>query len=326
MYIKNRQIHKEMRMRGMLLRAILPYFKHSTYDKYNKLLQLKVGKHDKSLRYEQRWIPRTDGDEKKNMRICIYRPKEQKGLVPGFLFLHGGGYAMGTPEQEEKMYMDIIRATGCVIISPEYRLSGEAPYPAALEDAYSALCWMKKHAEELGINPEQLMVGGDSAGGGLTAALCIYARDKKEVSIAFQLPIYPMLDDRMITPSSQCNDAPMWNTKSNEIAWKQYLGELYGTDEVPVYAAPSRLNDYTGLPPAFTFVGDIEPFYDETIIYMENLKKAGIRTHYKVFKGCFHGFDAVASKTEPAIEARRLMIQELQYALEHDFVKQPEER
>ena len=278
------------------------------------------------MRYEQRWIPSTDGDEKKNMRICIYRPNEQKGLVPGFLYLHGGGYAMGTPEQEESFYKDIIRATGCVIVSPDYRLSLEAPYPAAVEDAYSALCWMKKHAEELGINPDQLMVGGESAGGGLTAALCIYARDKKEVSIAFQMPLYPMLDDRMITPSSQYNDAPMWNTKSNEIAWKQYLGKLYRTDDVPVYAAPSRLKDFKGLPPAFTFVGDIEPFCDETVSYMENLKKAGIRAHCKVFKGCFHGFDVVVSKSKPAKAARRLMIQELKYALEHDFARQPEER
>mgnify|MGYP001125490301 CR=1 FL=1 len=124
---------------------------------------------------------------------------------------------------------------------------------------------MKAHAQELGIRDDQIMVGGDSAGGGLAAALTLYARDQQDVAIAFQMPIYPMLDDRMETESAQNNDMPVWNSKSNALAWRLYLAGLFGTDHVPPYAAPARADRYEDLPPTVTFVGDLEPFRDETI-------------------------------------------------------------
>ena len=133
------------------------------------------------------------------------------------------------------------------------------------------------------------MVGGVSAGGGLTAALCMYARDKGEVNVSYQMPLYPMLDDRE-TESSKNNTAPIWNTKKNRKAWKLYLGEL---EEAPVYAAPARQTDYTNLPPAYTFVGDIEPFKDETITFIDNLKKAGIDASIDVYKDWFHSYDTL---------------------------------
>jgi acetyl esterase/lipase len=243
--------------------------------------------------------------------------------APGLLWMHGGGYGLGIPEVDEGAFREFIRVTGCVIVAPDYRLSVEAPYPAALEDGYTALLWLKEHAASLGVRENQLMVGGFSAGGGLAAALAIYARDKGEVSIAFQMPIYPMLDDRMITASSRDNDAPVWNTRSNETGWRLYLGSLYGTQEVPAYAAPARLSNHRGLPPSFTFVGSIEPFRDETVDYMERLKEAGVPVTYKVFDGCFHAFDIVAKKSAPVIEAKKLMTERLRYAAEHYFAEQP---
>ena len=184
--------------------------------------------------------------------------------TPGILWIHGGGYRTGMAEM---VYMSrafaLVKKYGAVVLSPAYRLSGEAPYPAALEDCYAALKYLVEHAEELGIDPDQIMVGGESAGGGLAAALCMYARDKGGPKIAFQMPLYPMLDDRD-TESSRDNHAPVWNTKRNHAAWKKYLGELWGQDVSP-YAAPARQENYKGLPPAYTFVGDIEPFYRETI-------------------------------------------------------------
>lgn len=137
------------------------------------------------------------------------------------------------------------------------------------------------------------MVGGESAGGGLTAALCMYARDKGEVDIAFQMPLYPMIDDRD-TPSSRDNHAPVWNTRLNHAAWNLYLRPFRDhsrNDSVPAYAAPARQEDYRGLPPAYTFVGDIEPFYCETLTYIENLRKAGVPAKVDVYPGCFHAFD-----------------------------------
>lgn len=238
----------------------------------------------KTYKTEKRYIPMDWG----SMKLLILRPKNASG-VPGILWLHGGGYATGMPEM---VYFTRAKALakkfGAVVIAPGYRLSGKAPYPAALEDAYAALCYLREHAGELGIDDSRIMVGGESAGGGLTAALCMYARDKGEVNIAFQMPLYPMLDDRD-TESSKNNHAPVWNTKRNHAAWKLYLRDVTGTPSP--YAAPARQEDYTGLPPAYTFVGQIEPFYCETLTYMENLRRAGIEAQVDVYPGCFHAFD-----------------------------------
>ncbi|MBN1892103.1 MAG: alpha/beta hydrolase [Clostridiales bacterium] len=337
-HIPDEMIHPELRESGKWVRRFLPYFKHSTFRKANRILKLMKGRSGKDLRYEQVWIPRAGGSEgvrheqdripgaggpeDPKLRLCVYRSPEFSGDAPGLLWMHGGGYGLGIPEVDEGAFREFIRETGCVIVAPDYRLSVEKPYPAALEDCYAALLWLKDHASSLGVRENQLMVGGFSAGGGLAAALSIYARDKGEVSIAFQMPIYPMLDDRMITGSSRENDAPVWNTRSNETGWRLYLGSLFGTEEVPAYAAPARLSDHRGLPPAFTFVGSIEPFRDETVDYMERLKEAGVPVNYKVFDGCFHAFDIFAKNSAPAIEARKRMTERLRYAAEHYFAEQ----
>lgn len=169
---------------------------------------------------------------------------------------------------------------------------------------------------------DQIMVGGDSAGGGLAVAVSLYARDKNEVAIAFQMPLYPMLDDRMNTPSATDNDAPLWNSRSNKISWRLYLGELFGKDIVPEYAVPARCQELTGLPPACSFVGSIEPFCDEMINYFERLRATGIPVHYKVFDGCFHGFDVVCPKTRIANEATDFLIACFRYAVENYFAVQ----
>jgi acetyl esterase/lipase len=151
-----------------------------------------------------------------------------------------------------------------MIVRPEK--CDEEKYPAAIQDSYQALLYMKNHADELGIRPDQIMVGGESAGGGLAAALCMYARDKKSVQIAFQMPLYPMLDCQD-TPSSADNHAKVWNTRRNHIAWKLYLRSLKNR-KIPAYASPSRCRQYENLPPAYTFVGDAEPFYFDALDYI----------------------------------------------------------
>ncbi len=228
---------------------------------------------------------------------------------------------MGNPEVFVNTYERLIQAKNCVVIAPDYRLSVKAPYPAALEDGYDALLWMKSHAKELGIREDQLIVGGESAGVGLTAALSLYARDQGEVNIAFQMPLYPMMDDRMITESAKENNAPIWNSDYNKWAWKLYLGELYD-EEVPIYAAAARADHYSNLPPTITFVGDIEPFRDETIQYAENLKKAGVPVHFELYRGCYHGFDIINPHAEVSRRAISFFLDSFKYGVDHYFAKQ----
>lgn len=247
------------------------------------------------------------------------RPPEQ---TPGILWIHGGGYAHGASEAVLiSRAAALVEKYGAVVLAPNYRRSGKAPYPAALEDCYAALLYLKEHAGALGVNPSQLMVGGESAGGGLTAALCMYARDKGEVGIAYQMPLYPMLDDRD-TDSSRDNHAPVWNTRKNHRAWKRYLRGL-PRGEVPAYAAPARQTDYRGLPPAYTFVGDLEPFYCETLAYVENLKAAGIDAEAEVYPGGFHAFDMHRPHWKISREAAESFERHYLYAAEHYHKKQP---
>lgn len=269
---------------------------------------------------ESKMIPSTGRD----IEILILRPLKNarpQAKTPGILWIHGGGYRTGMARM---IYMsralNLVRKYGAVVVTPEYRLSGEAPYPAALEDCYAALKYLKEHIEDLGVNSSQLMVGGESAGGGLTVATCMYARDKGEVNIAFQMPLYPMIDNEH-TESSKDNHAPVWNTRKNHSAWKKYLRGLEG-DEVSAYASPARQTDYSNLPPAYTFVGDIEPFYCETLTYIKNLQKAGIEAKVDVYPGCFHAFDMMAPHKEVSKEAIAEFEKQYCYAVKHYFAPQ----
>ena len=226
------------------------------------------------------------------------------GRGSGILWIHGGGYVLGMASMVYySMGRMLARKYGGSVVSPEYRLAKKAPYPAALEDCYAALKYMYDHADELGIDRNRIIVGGESAGGGLAAAVCQYARDKGEVPVHFQIPLYPMLDCED-TDSSRNNHGHVWNTKRNHWGWSWYLRDLYGTDHVPPYASPSRATDYSGLPPCYTYVEDGEPFYDETLTYVQKLKEAGIDAHADVFHGNIHAFDALFW-TKNAKEAKK---------------------
>jgi acetyl esterase/lipase len=225
------------------------------------------------------------------------------------LYIHGGGYVVGNPEPFFDVYRSFIEARPCVIIAPDYRKALDAPYPAAMDDCYDTLLWMKENAGALKIKPAKFIVGGHSAGGGLAAAVSLKATDTREVDIAFQMPIYPMIDDRQTTESATNNDGPAWNSASNDLGWNLYLRDLKesGT-EIPAYAAPSRATDYSRLPPTITFVGDLEPFRDETLEYVENLKRAGVPVTFRKYEGCFHGFDAIAPKAQVSKSARQFLL------------------
>lgn len=320
MKVKFSSIDKDLRINGRVFKLL-----NSTYTEsglrfmYKMSRKSKLKVKDKTIQFSEEYIVRKDGSR---LRICVFKPLTPKMGVPGVLWLHGGGYALGAPEVSKLYAKKFIEASDCIVIAPDYRLSIEAPYPAALEDSYEALLWMKNHAEELGIRKDQLMIGGDSAGGGLTAALSLYARDKGEVKIAFQMPLYPMIDDRMTSESAKDNDAPVWNSKSNFLGWKLYLGSLFGAENVPYYAAAARSEDYTNLPPTATFVGNLEPFRDETIQYVENIKKSGIPVHFNIFHGCYHGFDQICPKAEVTKKAHEFLVNSFKYATENYFAEQ----
>ena len=262
------------------------------------------------IQVEKRLIPRGDGTQ---LEIHIKRPLTPRENVPGILHLHGGGYFGGSPN-EDLHGSRYVEMSNCVIVSPDYRRSVEAPYPAALEDCYTALLWLKDNAAELGVRDDQLIVTGESAGGGLTAATTLYARDKGEVNIAFQMPLVPMIDDRNNSESAMDNNAPIFNQHSSEIAWKLYLGDLWGTEDVPYHAAPARATDYSGLPPTYTYVGAIDPFCSETIEYVENLKQAGVAAEIDVYEGAYHGFEAVKN-SDVAKKARERLYEWFMKAL-----------
>lgn len=271
------------------------------------------------LRVVKQAIPRGDGSML-NVLIATRSKGTAKTGRPGILWLHGGAYAVGSASAELTSAKRLLEVTDAVVVSPDYRLSKHAPYPAAIDDCYLALQWLKANAESLGVRSDQLIVAGGSAGGGLTAAISLTAREKGDVRIAFQMPIYPMIDDRG-TPSSIDNDAPVCDGVSVESAWRVYLGDLYG-GEVPATAAPARATDYRNLPPTITFVGGVDPFRDETIAYAENLRRAGVPVEFREFKGAWHGFDGIAPWTKIAKDANRWWMDCFRDALSRHFAAQ----
>jgi acetyl esterase/lipase len=149
------------------------------------------------------------------------------------------------------------------------------------------------------------------------------ARDRGDVNIAFQLPLCPMIDDRMITESARDNDAPVWSSRHNRLGWDLCLGGLSG-DDVPKYAAPTRETDFTNLPPTATFVGSLDPFRDETVNYVESLRAAGVPAAFREFEACFHGFDLMGSETRVGREAGKFLREQLSHAVDDCFAKQRE--
>jgi len=319
MKIETHMIDKQLRVPGAIAKAILKLNSIEDFEKLRKRGAHLRGKKIRGIRCEEHWILRKQDGSK--LRVCVYKPLAEPSRAAGLLWMHGGGYALNLPESSLRRIKNFIVKSGCVVVAPDYRLSLDAPYPAALQDCHEALVWMKEHAAELGVRDDQLMVGGESAGGGLAIALTLYERDIDGVKIAFQMPLYPMLDDSMTSESAMDNDAPVWDSVSNRIAWKLYLSGLKKS-EVPIYAAPARNEDFHGLPPACTFVGDLEPFRDETMQFVANLKKAGVPVNFELFPGCFHAFDITNPYAEVSQRALASLDDSFLFAIDHYFAAQ----
>ncbi len=226
----------------------------------------------------------------------VYTPEGKTGKRPGLLWIHGGGYILGDLTADDYTMRSMCVNTGCIMVSTNYRLAPEDPFPAPVEDCYASLKWMVNNANELGIDKTRVAIGGGSAGGGLAAGLAIMTRDRGEIALSFQLLIYPMIDDRNITPSSHAiTDLRTWDRAKNIFAWKAYLGDSSKDGVVSPYAAAARAKDLSGLPPAYIAVGELDLFLDENIEYAQRLLQAGVATELHVYPGAAHGFDSIIS-------------------------------
>ncbi|PTR30305.1 acetyl esterase/lipase [Rhodococcus sp. OK519] len=223
-----------------------------------------------------------------NVPVRIYTPGAAQSGAGALVWFHGGGYVFGEIEASERACVEIADVVGCVVVSVEYRLAPEHPYPAGLDDCFAALTWVAAHGDELGVDPARLAVGGISAGAGLAAALALRVRDEDGPRLAYQLLDNPMLDDRLETHSvREFVDTPLWTHGQAVLGWDFYLGDR--SAETPPYAAAARAVDVSGLPPAWISANELDPLRDEAIEYALRLMRAGVPVELHHRPGTFHG-------------------------------------
>jgi acetyl esterase/lipase len=241
---------------------------------------------------EERLIPGPEGAP--DVRVLIHRPAKAAGLLPAILHIHGGGYVMGWPEMGAIEHQELVNELNCVIVSVDYRLAPETPHPGPIEDCYAALKWIHREGAALGLDPKRVGVSGESAGGGLAAALALLARDRGEVPLAFQHLIYPMLDDRtcMTTDPHPHTGHFVWTPESNCFGWRSLLGKAPGSPDVECYAAAARAKDLSGLPQTFISVGALDLFLDEDVDYALRLTRAAVPVELHVYPGAYHAYQA----------------------------------
>jgi triacylglycerol lipase len=245
---------------------------------------------DYPVTVEDRLIDGPVGASRLNVRI--YRPEGASAPTGCILHIHGGGYVAGSAKDAEFLHRPLAAALQCAIVSVDYRLAPETVFPGALEDNYAALAWTFANAIAINVDPNRIGVMGESAGGGLAAALALYARDRGEFPLAFQHLIYPMIDDRTCGRDLNPHSGEfIWNRTSNRFGWSALLGHEPGGEGVSPYAAPARAENLAGLPPTFIGTAALDLFVDENLDYAQRLIHAGVPTELHVWPGAFHGFD-----------------------------------
>lgn len=252
-----------------------------------------------------------------DITLTIYRPRAANGALPCIFHIHGGGYVGGSAAQLEPLHRPAAFDLDCVIVSVDYRLAPEHRFPAAIEDCYAGLAWTFANAGALGIDAARIGVMGESAGGGLAAALALLARDRGEYRLAFQHLIYPMIDDRTCV-AAQPNPMTgefIWTPHNNRFGWAALLGCDPGGPGVSPYAAAARAENLANLPPAFIACPTLDLFVDENIAYAHRLMRSGVAVELHVYPGGFHGFDIFGGEAPVAVRARRDSREALRRAL-----------
>lgn len=252
-----------------------------------------------------------------DITLTIYTPRNATGPLPCIYHIHGGGYVGGAAAQLEPLHRPAAFDLNCVIVSVDYRLAPEHPFPAGIEDCYAGLAWTFANASELGIDRNRVGVMGESAGGGLAAALTLLARDRGEYRLTFQHLIYPMLDDRTCVAAEPNPVAGefIWTAHNNRFGWTSLLGHEPGRPDVSPYAAAARATDLCGLPPAFIACPTLDLFIDEDIAYAARLARAGVAVELYVYPGGFHGFDIFGGDAPISVRAREHSREALRRAL-----------
>lgn len=242
---------------------------------------------DPRVTYDDRVIPGPSGDQ----RIRIYSPRESGTGAPGLVFIHGGGMILGSIEGEAATAQMLCAETSAVVVSVDYRKAPENPYPAGVNDCFSASQWVFDNALALGIDPANIGIYGGSAGGGLALAVCLMARDRNAMRFRYMMPIYPMIDDRNETSSThEVTEVGIWDRDGNREAWDWYLGG----QEADEYAAPARAHDVSLLPPAFIDVGEMDAFRDEDTLFAQRLLQSGVPCEFHIYPGAYHASEVFA--------------------------------
>lgn len=241
-----------------------------------------------SVLIEDRQVP--GPADSPDIPVRLYRRKGLPNPTAALYWIHGGGMVMGNVEMNDPYCSNIADKLNILVVSVEYRLAPESPFPAPLEDCYAGLVWLWRSREELGLDPTRIAIGGASAGGGLAAGVSLAARDRGEVPLCYQQLVYPMLDDRNTTRSSHAvQDSRTWNREANLAGWNAYLGGKAGEEDISPYAAPARATALADLPPAYINVGDLDLFVDEDVAYARAMADAGVSVELHVYPGAYHG-------------------------------------
>ena len=240
-----------------------------------------------------------------DLEMLVYRPRASKGVLPCIFHIHGGGFVGGDANEIEPMLRPLAAELDCVTTSINYRLAPETRFPGAIEDCYAALAWVVQNAAALGVDTTRIGLKGESAGGGLAAALALLARDRGEYRLAFQSLAYPMLDDRTcVIEENPFAGEFLWTPHNNAYGWAAYLGQPPGSEGVSPYAAPARAESLAGLPPTFISAGTLDLFIDEDIDYARRLIRAGVPCELHIYPGGFHGFDIAPGVVVSAMARR----------------------
>ncbi len=267
------------------------------------------------IEVSERHVPGPAGSP--DVRVLVYLPKGSPRPLPALLWIHGGGYVIGSADEDDMTVKAMVSAVGCAAVSVDYRLSPETPHPGPVEDCYAALKWLHANASELGVDTGRIAIGGASAGGGLAAGLVLLTRDRGEVPLAFQLLIYPMLDDRTVTTADPhpYTGEFIWTHDDNRFGWTALLGQEPGGASVSPYAAAARAECVAGLPPTFISVGALDLFLDEDMEYARRLLRAGVPTELHIYPGAYHGFDLFVPEAQVTQAYERDVLGALRRAL-----------